>query len=219
MDSLTKKPVRKEAKQFVDSFRREFNAAVQAARAPSAVGDPMDDSPDPVWFKQGRYVCGIIEVEIAEHPLVVANTTKRMLVRLDNATQNFITSIMIPALELQVEQKPEVPTTTEVDSSSDTKSKTAFQLDVSFTPNLRDKVMWSVTQHAWKVLLKKPTEEARVCWGVDPRLNAADYEEQKMAMYWDACREWNRCDGTKRHDIPLPSVVCQGKTSTSPSHV
>ena len=40
VDSQTKKPVRTVAKQFVDSFRREFNAAVESARLPRAIEDP-----------------------------------------------------------------------------------------------------------------------------------------------------------------------------------
>ena len=142
---MTAKPVRKVAKQFVDSFRREFNDAVENARKPRTIAKlqfekSADAEKDKHWFKQSRDLCGTIDVEIAECTLVVVNTRQRILLRLDNATQHFISSVVVPVLKEVVKETAGVPTS-EVECSPDTKSHpSAFQLDANCMPNLRDKV-------------------------------------------------------------------------------
>jgi len=121
---------------------------------------------------------------------------------------------VVPVLNEVAKETAEVPTS-EVECSPDTESHpSAFQLGANCAPNLRDKVTWNVTQHAWKVQVKKPSAVPRHFFAVDPLLNAADYGEQKVAMYWEAVKHWNLCDGSNRLRIAVPSG---GQPSTSPS--
>ena len=219
VDSLTNQSVRTLAKKFVDSFRREFNAAVEIARTPRAIAgfefeeNPVEEKAKP-RFKSNE-LPSIITVEILERTLVVVNSKQRILLKLDDATQNFISSVMVPVLREMIEETGEV-STSEMECSPDTKSNPcAFQLGANHTPNLRGKVIWNVAQHAWGITVKKPLAVPRRCFAVDPGLDAAEFAEQKVAMYWEAVNQWNRCDGSKRFRVPVPSDV---KVSTSPSH-
>ena len=115
-----------------------------------------------------------------------------MLFKLDDATTKFVSSIVVDLLKEVIEQ---------IDGASmpvaecppDPKSRpSAFQLSATCTPNLRGKVTWHVPHHCWQVQVKKPkpVEDVRRSFEVNPNQSAADYREQKGAMYWEAIEEY-----------------------------
>jgi hypothetical protein len=209
IDSQTKKPVRAVAKKFVDQFRNEFNAQVADARLPRACVDPLaeerDDDQKVRRWRSAEENTGLIEIEIAECKIICVNCMTRMLLKIDDATKDFIASVVVPVIK-------EVALSQDSSAVGDPAPSIApagvFQLGAKCTPNLREKVTWDVTKHGWLLHVKKPKGAHRARFPVDSLLDAAVYHTTKVTMYWAAVNEWNRCDGSTRFRIPVPVTKC-----------
>jgi len=222
IDGQTKVPVRTVAKKFVDQFRSEFNARMQVARfdlrlPTSSLFDVDDILPQTQYsFKSTRgRESPMIKIQIAETSITCVNTMQRILLKLDTATESFISAVMAPAIKnvanslatLKEVRPPIVP-------SDSQESSQTYQLGFNCTPNLRDKVTWRVSMHSWHVLVKKPKAKVREYYAVDSALSPEDYNAQKISMYWEAVKHWNEIDGTKRIRITVPA---EPRTPSSPS--
>ena len=76
------------------------------------------------------------------------------------------------------------------------------------TPNIREKILWNPTAHAWIVYIKHPKQPIPADkYAADPNESVEEYEAQNNAAYWRAVEAWNTLDGTKRHPIPVSSFA------------
>ena len=84
-----------------------------------------------------------------------------------------------------------------------------FHFDQSDTPNIKDKVVWTVSARAWRASASPQCKGPLVHHDlpVDATLPPEAFLKAKCQKYWEAVRWWNRTDNSKRHKIPLPVSV------------
>ena len=127
-----------------------------------------------------------------------------MTLKLDDASVKFVASWIVPLVKRCAHRKcPSQETlgpATSTASSQDDLS--GFQVRETETPNVRDKVCWSVTAHKWTVMLKNARSPLLEQFAVDPALDPKAYEEQKVATYWRAVDAWSRLEGSSRLRVP-----------------
>ena len=84
-----------------------------------------------------------------------------------------------------------------------------FHFEQSDTPNIKDKVVWMVTQRAWRATatVEAATDDGKKAVlthdvPVDRTLRTSDFLNAKIQKYWEAVRWWNDTDKSTRHKIP-----------------
>ena len=222
VDVATNRPIRAVAKNFMDRFRQEFLVALNKARVPEKLEDAFalrDDSehintntddmgaqPLPGRWRNRKFTPELL-VNIGGFDMITVNDAKKIVMKIDVNLVKFIYAWVVPLVrdmarsqdkqESETMQSPEAPS-----------NLARFHFEASSTPNIRDKVVWNPMDHKWKVLLKKPLHSPELLHCPDPDLDPQSYEFAKLTAYGEAILEWNRCDGSTRHRIPVP---CQTK--------
>ena len=203
VDAVTTKSVRAVAKKFSDLVKKEYFSCLYKARCPIKLASPFADMDEPfdassTTLKNQVINDPVIQVIIGGHTLTCVNHATRMMLKLDNATVQFITDWVVPLVtKLAFSKDPSPSTGPAVGTLAN------FHLTACATPNIKDKIQWNPTQHFWEVLVKKCKGEwpDRQDLLVDTKLDLALYEEEKIAAYGRAVHAWNRLDGSKRFRI------------------
>ena len=192
-------------KTFVDRFRREFlPCLVRGANAHTAESCHLDssseDSNDDTQDTHRHRPKQLVDIMIGGFTLTCINTKRRATLKLDAGTVKFISEWLVPLAR-------QCPATT--DNSSEplpdgpvAGESPGFQLSVSSTPNIRDKVTWNPTAHSWILFLKHPKGQPSDTFAVDHHLTSKEYAKRKDELYWRAVRVWNELDSSKRFRIP-----------------
>ena len=84
-----------------------------------------------------------------------------------------------------------------------------FHFQPSDTPNIKDKVVWTVSARAWRASASTQCKGPLVHHDlpVDRTLPPEAFLKAKCEKYWEAVRWWNSTDNSKRHKITLPVGV------------
>jgi hypothetical protein len=209
LDLVLRKAISKTRKKHAATSNSEILEFSDEERAPA---DPDDKATE--WgMRMASHANPSLVVEIGEFRLTMLNSLRPMCLQVDAMSQKFITSYFPHALAeaqrgaqgkrgAQVLPAPsQLPT---------------FSFQDQDTPNIRDKVIWHVPSHTWKIHVKKPKT---VCgpdcksFPVDSKLSFAEYDQAKRAAYERAKNSWNEIDGTNRKRIgkavPLPKPTAQ----------
>jgi len=214
-DALTNKSVRVLAKTFTDHFRKEFLACMDKTRQPAHLKNAFEDSDcedddSKIGAKQSARNVAVVEPNIGGYKVVCLNYVAKMVLKLDEATLNFVTSWIVPLarqlahsqVALAHSQVTRVHCEEALESTACESSRklAVFQFTANPTPNIKDKVLWYPNSHAWKIVLH---DKNTLSFSVAPNLSAQKYAEEKVAAYWHAVDAWNRLDNSKRLRIPI----------------
>ena len=209
VNALTNKSVREVASKFHHTFEKMFKTSVTAARKSrnlSAAFSEDEDDDRPARFS-AENVQSSIDITIGDFTVTCLNSKKRMALKLDEKTVNFITKFVVPFMKgcgaKSAKSGESAPPPRLADQSQ------GYQLAASITPNLRDKVYWNPKAHEWKLTIKNPKGQTGEQFVVNAAQPPADYEKEKTVKYWRAVKAWNLLDGSKRHRIPVPPVESQ----------
>lgn len=207
VNAVTRHSVREVAKTFTDCFRKQFQTCMATARRARNLGNALSDSESEnttgIVGNNAEEGSAVVEVAMGDFILTCLNSNRRMALKLDEVTVRFISGWIVPLMKVCASSKApsqdnlgSVPAVPVKDESQ------KFHLSVSPTPNIRDKVWWNPTAHAWEVFIKlskgKPSEN----FAVDPAQSADTYEKQKIDAYRRAVEAWNWFDSSKRFRIP-----------------
>jgi hypothetical protein len=206
IDAVTAKSVRQVGKTFTDYFRKEFLACMASARRPGVHEDPLadDDSSDDKTKRPKRSQTFEVQANIGGYSVNCLNHTTRMVLKVDQQTVTFITGWIVPLVRKLAHSQAMKPSGSESTTEESPTSLAGFHFQASPTPNIRDKVCWNPSIHAWKLVLHK-TKDGKISsnFCVEPNLPADKYEKERIAEYWNAVEAWNRMDGSKRVRIPM----------------
>ena len=211
VDAVTKKNCRNVAKSLVDIFRQEFQACLARARKADNLDGPVtddecDDSPSSEMRLSSSTAAVVLQIKIGQFPVTTLNSKRRMALRVDAATAEFVSGWFLPLLKQVASGKAHLASTPVVAPSQDSPEDSQdFNMTKCVTPNIRDKVCWCPQRHTWKVYIKRPTDQKKPCptpFSVNPDGDALAYATEKEEQYWLAVADWNRCDNSNRHRIP-----------------
>ena len=221
VDSQTKKHAREVAAAFVDSFRLTFNDCLNNARSftddvenvlDNELPGGVDNTDSLARFKKTKWA-GVVKLDICGHSVHCLNNAAMILLKLDVHTIEFIASWVAPLVKELAETHVRTGGSKQslgLDGGSKNVSSLAnqFQFASLPTPNVRDKVCWEPTHHAWRVHVQKPKGMFDASdFTVDPGLCGKAYDAAKLTVYRDAVDTWNRLDGTTRARIPTSLVA------------
>jgi hypothetical protein len=213
VDTVSVKSVRDLAKRLFDRVRLEFVKCLDKARRRDAIadgscdGDDDADAPDATSFQRTDTHCAPhaklnrcpeIIIRIGWFDLYCLNNKNRIVMRLDATTIKFINEWLVPLLRDMAIAKDHPMKPLSPDQSID---PVGFQFSSNTTPNIRNKVTWNPTRHAWDVQATNPKSEITGRFEADPSLGVDEFEEAKIAAYVAAIEAWNANDNSKRHRI------------------
>ena len=224
VDEVTQKHAKNRlvAKTFMDRCRNEFLTCLAIARRHKVIDDAfevaheedksttMSSNVDRVQDRhavRGRHNIPEVIVQIGGFELVCLNHGSRIALKLCEGTVEFIAAWVVPVLRELARSQDSQPCEATTATQSDSSTPQGFHFCASSTPNHRDKVHWNPYKHSWEVLLKKAKAPMNEKFVVDPHLEAAPYDEQKLARYVAAIATWNRLDGSSRHRIHSPPIA------------
>ena len=216
------------AKTMVDIFRQEFHASLAAARTVIRHDDTLDtdeclleESPFERRPSSSR-AAPVLHIELGQFKLTTLNSKRRMALRVDAATVQFVSGWLLPLLRQIAEGKVLTPvvapsqdspdeSTPVVASSQDSPDESHdFHLTKCLTPNIRNKVCWCPAAETWKVYIENPTKvPCPTSFSVRPGMDGCAYRAEKVKQYWLAVDDWNKYDTSKRHRIPK-RFLCSG---------
>ena len=198
VDSQTKKNTREVCSKLCALMRKELNNCLEVKRAPHIVCDDLfGDSK--VVAKKRKVEVGAMDVILGEYPLTIVNTSTKCLLKCDENTKKFVRMWLTPLVKV-VALSQDSSNDSQDGSQDATVQLAPFHMSVNATPNVREKVSWEPLNHMWKLILNMP-KAAPPKFHVDPRLDAAAYDQEKVKLYWQAIDTWNALDGSKRHRI------------------
>lgn len=196
---------RKVAKRAMERVRREWEGYLQQARKPWE--DEMAASPAEKIYRRKVIHRGELNVDIGGHSVFCLNDARKMVMRADRATMKCIEEWMVPIIVHQGRMIDESLAA----SSEDVVSTAGFRFVGNPTPNIRDKVAWYPSFHAWVINLKNPGRAAEhKTFVLDHSLFPAEYEARKIELYSEAISAWNEHDGSTRHRIPVSTLSTPG---------
>ena len=197
---------RKVAKASMERVRREWEGYLQQARKPLEQ-DEMAASPAEKIYKRKVDSRGEVNVKIGGHSVFCLNDARKMVMRADRATMKCIEEWMVPIIVHQSRMIDESLAA----SPEDVVSTAGFQFVGNPTPNIRDKVAWYPSLHAWVINLKNPGRAAETkTFVLDHSLFPSEYEAKKIELYSEAISAWNEHDGSTRHRIPVSTLSTPG---------
>ena len=144
-----------------------------------------------------------LPVTIGKHVLVCVNALIKIALRLDRGTIDFLTDHMVALVNrLSEDVKSGVSST-----PRSVGKKASFHIRMSDTPNIRDRVSWSVQKSSWVCLWKlvskdNGTEKKKTMFPVDMNLDPEKFKEEQVRQYECAKDWWNNNDGSTRDRIP-----------------
>ena len=142
-----------------------------------------------------------LPVTIGKHVLVCVNALIKIALRLDRGTIDFLTDHMVALVNrLSEDVKSGVSST-----PRSVGKKASFHIRMSDTPNIRDRVTWSVHKSSWVCLWKLGKEngkERKKMFPVDISLAPEKFKEEQVRQYECAKDWWNNNDGSTRDRIP-----------------
>ena len=215
VDAITNKSVRDVAKTFADLFRKQFHAAMAAARmTQNLLENPLDsddDSPGNTAPRQGRDCADVrsvvVEITLGDYTVTVLNSRRKMTLKIDETAVKFVTGFVLPLIRMCATRKAPSQGISAPSAASSQDDLGLFRLPEDPTPNVRDKVVWSPMSHKWNVLLRKPTDKLAEHFSADSTQDAQTYEMQKVEAYWRAVEAWNRLDSSSRLRIPMTRIA------------
>ena len=157
----------------------------------------------------------VVDSTIGKFILKVVNSSKQMIMSADEATAAFITGWIFPKVQELARSQVRNESPTEAATSESIPTPLAkFNFPPSETADIPDKVKWNPTKHEWTLNLKKRKEfHSMPLLKVDPSLEAAMYEQEKLAAYRSAISAWNSLDGSSRPNIPEPWLLSEPAAS------
>ena len=142
-------------------------------------------------------------VKIGKHDLVCVNALKKIALKLDRGTIDFLTDHMVALVNRLIEDVKSGVSSTPWSVGK----RASFHIEMSDTPNIRDRVSWSVQKSSWVCLWKlaskgKVTERKRTLFPVDINLDPEKFKEEKVRQYECAKDWWNNNDTSTRDRLP-----------------
>ena len=143
-----------------------------------------------------------LSVTIGKHSLTCVNALIKIALRLDRGTIDFLTDHMVALVNrLSEDVKNGVSS---IPRSVGTNA--SFHIRMSDTPNIRDRVTWSVQKSSWVCVWKLGKENGKErttkMFPVDISLTPEKFKEEQVRQYECAKDWWNNNDGSTRHRIP-----------------
>ena len=143
-----------------------------------------------------------LPVKIGKHALVCVNALKKIALRLDRGTIDFLTDHMVALVNRLIEDVKSGVSSTPWSVGK----RASFHIEMSDTPNIRDRVTWSVDKSSWVCLWKlgkeNGKERQKKTFPVDISLTPEKFKEEQVRQYECAKDWWNNNDGSTRHRIP-----------------
>ena len=165
-----------------------------------------------------------LKAQIGGFNVTVLNLIRPKVLKVDADALIFITEYIVKRVVhlLSVAQAG----TEAASSSAQPVPLAKFHFPDSPTPNVRDKVVWDPTKHAWRIIVKSEhshkvsdqhkDEQGRTL-SVDFSLKREDYFEARIEAYDRAIRAWNALDKSKKDRIQVVNRQQIGTSSTSSS--
>ena len=215
------------AKTMVDIFRQEFHASLTAARTVTR-NDTGPDTDEGLLERSSverrtnsSGAALVLQITLGQFTLTTLNSKRRMALRVDAATVQFVSGWLLPLLRQIAEgtvltpvmapsqDSPDESTPVVAPSQDSPDESHDFHLTKCLTPNIRNKVCWCPAAETWKVYIENPTKvPCPTPFSVRPGMDmdGCAYRAEKVKQYWLAVEDWNKCDNSKRHRIPKRSL-------------
>lgn len=159
-----------------------------------------------------------VTVAIAGYSLLCMNTSRQMLVAVDDAAVDWIRHWLVPLAKRSASNiGAKASKAVKKHASKIETHCPGFKFIADPTPNINGKISWNPKAHAWNVVVLKPRMMPFPSFAVDPALPDAQYLIAKSMEYRRAIYFWNKCEGGKRFRIKLQSLLRNEKGNTSGS--
>jgi hypothetical protein len=220
--------VRSEFLTCLDRARMDLDLQSVALKDPLNMGSGKDDSAsEPTsrskemhWVRKvrkpkRRSELPHLDMEVGKFTVTCVNDAKRMVMKADAATADFISGWMMPLME-EVHRvfKANRNRALHGENTQDSRVEDiprpvgAFSLVGSAMPNIRGKICWDPIQHCWHIAPKSSTSP-NTCktpapchtFQVEPHLSPEQYAAAKARAYRAAVVAWNDHDCSRRHRI------------------
>ena len=220
---LAKGSRRCNAQWFKNTFNPVFYGGIQKARSLIVKLKQHEDSESDADDDDGPASGKNLRIPFSSHPLLrvtmgdftvtCLNHGRACILQVDDDCVNFIKGFLLP-----LAQNSAAPSQSVAKPRQETGGTTApFSFPTSCTPNIRDKVMWDVAQHGWKLYVKKSkavrkpfTDASGGSLCVSSKLQVDVYEKEKQEKYVNAIVTWNTFDGSSRTriELALTTPIC-----------
>ena len=159
-----------------------------------------------------------LPIKIGTCTVTMFNTERPLFLKFDSAAAHYLGTRAVLLIKHLAASGPVDDLAAKVPDDA------PFQTSALELPNIRGKLTWCCSVHAWKLEILRPrrpwkqhVDISGETLFVNSTLTAQEYRAAKLDAYIRAVRTWNELDGSKRHRIPSPtcgsSQSCVADTS------
>ena len=140
-------------------------------------------------------------------PFEVLNHGKKIGFKLEPATVAFIADFIVSlvrSVDRAMEEESRAEGASASASSGQQRAQAPYHMGPEPRPQIRGKIIWIPTEWAWEItpgIGKDGKETVKRTVKVNREQSPDSFEREKASQYWNAVRQWNSEDKTKRDRI------------------